>query len=104
MSVNAAQNPKRRAQGGKKPPWARLLIATLLGYVATVLISSALTSLLPIHRSEATMMSLLLAGLVYTMLFIYVFAVKTWVRALRDIVGMSLAAGAMLLVTKGVIF
>lgn len=102
MGVETAQK-SRKAQGGKKPPWARLLIATLLGYVATVLISSALTSLLPIHRSEATMMSLLLAGLVYALLFVYVFAVKTWVRALRDIVGMSIAAGAVLLVTKGVI-
>ena len=103
MGAETAQ-PSKKARGGKKPPWARLFIATFLGYVATVLISSALTSLLPIHRSEATMMSFLLAGLVYALLFAYVFAVRSWVRALRDVLGMSLAAGAILLMTKGVIF
>lgn len=102
MSAGTAQKSKK-VQGGKKPPWARLVIATLLGYIATILISAALTSLLPIHRSEATMMSLLLAGLVYVVIFVYVFAVRSWWIALRGIVAVSAVSGAVLLVTKGVI-
>lgn len=93
----------KKAKTGKTPPWARLSIATILGYIATVLTSSALTSILPIHRSEATMMSLLIAGLVYVIIFIRVFAVKTWVRSLIEVVGLAIASGATLLVTKGVI-
>lgn len=49
------------------------------------------------------MMSLLIAGLVYVIIFIRVFAVKTWVRSLIEVVGLALVSGATLLVTKGVI-
>ena len=94
--------PKKKA-GQKKPPWARLLLATFLGYVATVLVSAALTSLLPISRAEATFMSLLIAGLVYVVIFIYVFAVRTWQKALYVVLGLCLISGVTLLVTKGVI-
>ena len=99
----AATTKVKKPKAGKAPPWARLLIATILGYIATVLTSAALTSLLTIHRSEATMMSLLIAGLVYVVIFIRVFAVKTWVRSLIEVVGLALVSGTTLLVTKGVI-
>ena len=94
---------KPKAKGGKPSPWSRLLIATFLGYIATTLISAALTSALPLHRSEATMMSLLISGLVYVVVFLRVFAVKTSLRALIEVVAASLIAGGILLVTKGVI-
>ncbi|MEM0986288.1 MAG: hypothetical protein AAGJ32_08580 [Pseudomonadota bacterium] len=99
----APPKTKAKPKGGKTPPWGRLLIATFLGYLTTVLISAALTSLLPIHRAEATMMSLLIAGIVYVILFLRVFAVRSWQRALIEVLAASFLAGAILLVTKGVI-
>lgn len=95
---------KPKAAAGKQAPWARLGIAIVPGYIATVIISAGLTSLLPIHRSEATWLSLFLAGLIYTGLFIYIFAVPTWLRALRDLVGATLVFGLILALRRGLLF
>lgn len=103
-SLEAAASKAKKPKGGKRPPWARLLVATFLGYISTVIISAAITSVLPIDRAEATFMSLLLSGLVYVIIFLYVFAVKTWWRGLRDILIATLIAAAVLTLAKGWIF
>ena len=91
--------PKKKA-GGRPPPWGRLINATLLGYVASALSSSAFTSLLPIPRAEATFMSLLIAGLIYVVIFIYVFAVKTWQKGLYVLLALSVISALILSVTR----
>lgn len=101
--TSISKGTARKAQGGKKPPWARLLIATFLGYIATVFASAAMTSMLTLHRSEATWLSLLLSGIVYVLIFLRVFSVKSWLRALGEVVLIGAIGGAILLVTKGVI-
>ncbi|MEM6898540.1 MAG: hypothetical protein AAF583_02055 [Pseudomonadota bacterium] len=101
--TSISKGTARKVQGGKKPPWARLLIATLLGYISTALISAALTSLLPLHRSEATWLSLLISGFIYVGIFLRVFALKSWLRGLGEVALIGLLGAGILLVTKGVI-
>ncbi|MEM9839349.1 MAG: hypothetical protein AAF830_09370 [Pseudomonadota bacterium] len=96
--------PRQKRAGGKPAPWARLFIAILGGYFATVIVSAAVTAVLPISRGEATALSLLLSGLIYTALFVYVFAVPSWWRAFRDLTGLTLVSGLILALAKGVLF
>ncbi|MEM8936161.1 MAG: hypothetical protein AAGC77_07115 [Pseudomonadota bacterium] len=91
-------------KGGKPAPWARLVIAVFLGYLAATLATGALTSLLPIQRGEQTVLSLLLVGLVYAALFVYVFALSGWSRALRDLCILCAVSGGVLVLTKGLLF
>lgn len=100
--VDQGLKPKKRKLRKKQPsPWPRLIIAILPGYIATVIISSGFTSLLPIDRPEATFLSLFIAGLIYTAIFIYVFAVPTWWRGLRDIMITTIIFGAILVLRRG---
>ncbi|MEL7231699.1 MAG: hypothetical protein AAGJ85_04235 [Pseudomonadota bacterium] len=91
--------PKKKARG-HPPPWGRLLNATFLGYIATALSSAAITSILPISRAEATWASLLISGLIYVVIFIYVFAVKTWQKGLYVLLGVSVISALILSVTR----
>lgn len=70
---------KPKAPGGKPKPWGRLALAIIPGYVVSVFAATAFTTLLPIPRSEATLFSLIFAGLFYAGAFIYAFAAQsTW--------------------------
>ncbi|MEM9054755.1 MAG: hypothetical protein AAGB16_05470 [Pseudomonadota bacterium] len=81
-------------------PWGRLWISVILGYIAALAVTSAFTALLPIHRKEAVNLGLVLMGLVYTLIFIYVFSVPTWLRALRDVFLLTLVSAVILVLNK----
>ncbi|MEM1105626.1 MAG: hypothetical protein AAGH87_04480 [Pseudomonadota bacterium] len=106
MAKAMAQRPKgkTKSKAGKTPPWGRLAVATLLGYIASVAASSALTSLLPVSRAESTFMSLLIVGLVYPALFIWVFARRAWWQGLRDLAVLSAGSCMVLSVTRWGLF
>lgn len=95
-----ASKPNKKAKP-QPSPWPRLIIAVVPGYIATVIISSAFTALLPLHRAEATALSLFIAALVYTFIFIYTFAVSSWWRALRDILIATVIFGIALILRRG---
>ena len=97
----ASKNDKSKPNVSRQAPWARLAVAILPGYVAAIIVSSGITALLPLSRGEATALSLLLSGLIYTGLFIYVFAVKSWRVALRDIAAATFVFGLIMLVARG---
>ena len=100
--MDRSVKPKKRKLPKKQPsPWPRLLIATFVGYIATVIISAGSTSLLPIHRAEATALSLFIAALIYTFIFIYVFAVPTWWRGLRDVLIATVVFAVILILRRG---
>ena len=100
MTVKSKAKPKSKTA---TLPWKRLLIGIFPGYAATILITTAFVDLLPISRANQMMWALLIAGLMYTALFIYVFAVDTWVRAIRDMGIMCAVAAVALVFAKGVL-
>lgn len=108
MELSSASQPESLQKAQKKTPaarprpWGRLLVGIFPGYIAATFITSAFTALLPIHRSEASLLGLLLVGLVFVALFIYAFAVPTWKRALRDISLFGLIGAILLYIVKGV--
>ncbi|MEM9668742.1 MAG: hypothetical protein AAF950_07430 [Pseudomonadota bacterium] len=93
---------KKKGPAAKPRPWGRLLVGIFPGYIAASFITSAFTALLPIHRSEASLLGLLLVGLVFVALFVYAFAAPSWKRALRDISLFGLISAALLFLIKGV--
>ena len=100
MTVKSKAKPKSKTA---TLPWERLLIGIFPGYAATILITTAFVNLLPISRANQMMWALLIAGLMYTALFIYVFAVETWVRAIRDMGIVCAVAAVALVFAKGVL-
>ncbi|MEM6557391.1 MAG: hypothetical protein AAF642_16030 [Pseudomonadota bacterium] len=81
-------------------PWGRLLVGTFMGYLAATCATSAFAALLPIPRSEAVYMSLILISLVWVSLFIYVFAIASWLRGLRDLTLIALIGAVILALNK----
>ena len=103
QAVSHDRQTVKKAPLSKTRPWGRLLVGVLPGYVSATFITSAFTALLPIHRSEASLLGLLLVGLVYAGLFVYAFAAPSWVRALRDISLLG-ACGAIVLALMKLVF
>ena len=93
----------KNAPSSKPRPWGRLLVGLFPGYISATFVTSAFTSLLPIHRSEASLLGLILVGLTYAAMFVYAFAAPGWVRALRDI-GLMGAVGAIVLALMKLVF
>lgn len=83
--ANGAVNKSRRQVTSATRPWGRLLVGTFMGYIAAICSTSAFVALLPIHRSEAVFLALILVSLVWVCLFIYVFAIPSWLRGFRDL-------------------
>ena len=83
--ANGALNRSRKPVTSATRPWGRLLVGTFMGYIAALCSASAFVSLLPLHRSEAVYLALILASLGWACLFIYVFAIPSWLRGFRDL-------------------
>ncbi len=83
-------------------PWARIAIGVFGGYITMTLLITASAALLPIHRSDAVVLGLLVGGLIYTLLFIHVFAVDSWKIALRDLGGLSAVSALIILIARGI--
>ena len=79
----------------KPTPWPRLAIAVLPGYVVASVAATAFTIILPLPRSEATLFSLILAGLFYAGAFVLAFAAKTWGAALKMYAMIALPGAAI---------
>ncbi|MEM9422323.1 MAG: hypothetical protein AAF986_07460 [Pseudomonadota bacterium] len=100
-ATSIGRKPKKVPLGSIRP-WGRLLIGVVLGYIASVLATTAFTTFLPVSRAEKTVLSMLLVGLVFVALFIRVFSVPSWKHSLRD-VGIVGGGGLLiLLIMKGI--
>ena len=84
QATDATLKPKKQVTSATRP-WGRLLVGTFMGYIAALCSTSAFVALLPIHRSEAVFLALILVSLVWVCLFIYVFAIPSWLRGFRDL-------------------
>lgn len=81
-------------------PWGRLLVGTFMGYTAAICVTSAFAAILPIHRSEAVFLALVLVSIVWVGLFIYVFALRSWLRGFRDLSLLSAMGAAIWALSK----
>lgn len=71
-----------------------------MGYIAAISVTSAFTALLPIHRSQAVFLGLILVSLVWVSLFVYVFAIPSWLRGFRDLTLLAVLGGLVLAIDK----
>lgn len=99
QTADTATKEAKRVTSATRP-WGRLLVGTFMGYLAATCATSAFAALLPIHRSEAVYVSLILISLVWVSLFIYVFAIASWLRGLRDLTLIALIGAAILALDK----
>ena len=89
-----AKRSNSRAKS-KPSPWPRLAIAVLPGYLVAIIAATALTIILPLPRGEATLFSLILAGLFYAGAFVLAFAAKSWGAALKIYAMIALPGAAI---------
>lgn len=66
-----------------------------MGYIAAICSTSAFVALLPIHRSEAVFLALILVSIVWVCMFIYVFAIPSWLRGFRDLTLIAVIGAAI---------
>lgn len=71
-----------------------------MGYIAAICVTAAFAALLPLHRSEAVFLALILVNLVWVCLFIYVFSIRSWLRGWRDLTLISLIGAAIWALNK----
>lgn len=79
---------------------SRILAATVGGYAVANISAILLSFILPMSRSEAVMTSLLLSFAIYTLAILWVFAVKSVLKAWLGLVIPSVLLGALALLVK----
>ncbi|CAM3838410.1 MULTISPECIES: hypothetical protein [Pseudoalteromonas] len=81
--------------------FSRFLAAILGGYTFTAVFTSLLSITLPLKKSDAVLLSVSLTILIYSCVFIWVFAVKSLIRIWITILLTTAGLALLLSVLKG---
>lgn len=104
--AGAPKVPVLKVTGKKVPaakrstaPWGRLLVGFIGGYLASSLFVNAAIAILPGARHDLVMWGMMAVILVYVVLAMWCFAVRSWVIALRDMALVSALSAAVTLLS-----